>query len=84
MTQFEMMTSTELSASGMFSISPLRNSTFVNPRLPLVFAGQGQHVVGHVEPVSLARRPHAPRRKQHVDAASRAEIQHRLARAAAR
>src|SRR6185437_9894392 len=27
MTQFEMMTSTELSGSGMFSISPFRNST---------------------------------------------------------
>jgi hypothetical protein len=29
MTQFEMMTSTELSGSGTFSISPFRNSTFV-------------------------------------------------------
>ena len=31
MTQLEMMTSTELSGSGMFSISPLRNSTLVRP-----------------------------------------------------
>ena len=31
MTQFEMMTSTVLSGSGMCSISPLRNSTFVRP-----------------------------------------------------
>src|SRR5215831_18263322 len=30
-TQFEMMTSTELSGSGMLSISPLRNSTFSTP-----------------------------------------------------
>src|ERR1017187_10379983 len=31
MTQLERMTSTELSGSGMFSISPLRNSTLVAP-----------------------------------------------------
>ena len=30
-TQLEMMTSTEASGSGMFSISPFRNSTFVSP-----------------------------------------------------
>ena len=33
MTQFEMTTSTELSGSGMCSIVPLRNSTFVAPAL---------------------------------------------------
>ena len=33
MTQFEMMTSTELSGSGMASMVPLRNSTFVAPAL---------------------------------------------------
>ena len=33
MTQFEMITSTELSGSGMFSISPLRNSTLSAPAL---------------------------------------------------
>ena len=31
MTQFEMMTSTEASGSGMCSMSPFRNSTFVTP-----------------------------------------------------
>ena len=31
MTQFEMITSTEPSGSGMFSSSPSRNSTFVAP-----------------------------------------------------
>ncbi len=31
MTQFEMITSTDASGSGMDSISPLRNSTFVAP-----------------------------------------------------
>src|SRR5580693_8002210 len=35
MTQFEMMTSTELSGSGMLSISPFRNSTLVRPLLRL-------------------------------------------------
>src|ERR1035437_601771 len=34
-TQFEMITSTELSGSGMFSISPFRNSTLVAPALRL-------------------------------------------------
>ena len=33
MTQFEMMTSTELSGSGIASIWPLRNSTFSRPDL---------------------------------------------------
>ena len=35
MTQLEMMTSTELSGSGMFSICPFRNSTFSTPALRL-------------------------------------------------
>src|SRR4029077_601483 len=34
-TQFEIITSTVLSGSGIFSISPLRNSTFVAPALRL-------------------------------------------------
>ena len=34
-TQFEMITSTELSGSGMCSISPLRNSTLARPLLRL-------------------------------------------------
>ena len=33
MTQFEMITSTELSGSGIASIVPFRNSTFVAPAL---------------------------------------------------
>ena len=36
MTQLEMITSTELSGSGMFSISPFRNSTFSTPALRLI------------------------------------------------
>jgi len=33
MTQFEMITSTAASGSGMCSISPFKNSTFVTPAL---------------------------------------------------
>ena len=36
------------------SISPLRNSTFVDACLPLVFAREGEHFVGHVEAVGFA------------------------------
>ena len=83
-TQLEMITSTESSGSGIASISPLRNSTLVDAGLPLVLARQRQHLVGHVEPVGLAGRPDAPGRQQHVDAAARAEVEHRLARPGAR
>ena len=80
MTQFEMMTSTELSGSGICSISPFRNSTLATTGLPLIVPGQREHVVGHVETVGLARRADAARREQHVDAAAGAEIEHDLAR----
>ena len=79
MTQFEMMTSTELSGSGMCSISPFRNSTFSAPALALVLVREREHLVGHVEAVDLARRADALRREQHVDAAARAEVEHRFA-----
>src|SRR5271157_5508486 len=52
----------------------------VHPGFALVFARQGQHLVGHVQAVSPARRAYAPRRKQHVNAAAGPEIKHRLAR----
>jgi hypothetical protein len=51
MTQFEMTTSKDASGSGMCSISPFKNSTFMNPRLPLVLIGEGQHLGSHVESV---------------------------------
>ena len=78
MTQFEMITSTELSGSGMCSISPFRNSTFSRPLLRLFSSASGEHLVGHVEAVGLARRPDAARREQHVDAAAGAEVEHGL------
>ena len=46
--------------------------------LALVFAGQGEHVVGHVEAVSLAAGSHAARGEQHVDAAAGAEVEHNV------
>ena len=45
----------------------------------LVLARQGQHFVGHVEPVSLSGGPNAPRREENVDAAARSQIEHGLA-----
>src|SRR5262245_14414501 len=80
MTQLEMMTSTELSGSGMCSISPFRNSTFSAPAFLLVLAGQRQHLVGHVEAVGLAAWADATGREQDVDAAARSEIEHGFSR----
>ena len=80
MTQLEMMTSTELSGSGMFSISPLRNSTFVDAGLPLVLASEREHVVGHVEPVGFAGGADTLGGEQDVDAAAGAEVEHGFAR----
>ena len=80
MTQLEMMTSTELSGSGMFSISPFRNSTFSMPDLRLFSLRKRQHLVGHIEAVSLARRTDAASREQHVDASARTQIEHDFAR----
>ena len=80
MTQFEMITSTELSGSGMFSISPFRNSTFSTPDLLLIFPRQRQHLVGHVEPIGFAGWPDAAGRKQNIDPAARAQIEHGFAR----
>ena len=78
-TQFEMITSTVFDGSGIASMCPLRNSTFVGARLRLVLQREGQHLVGHVEPVRLAGRAHALGREQHVDAAAGAEVEHHLA-----
>ena len=50
------------------------------PALRFVLVRQRQHLVGHVEPVGFAGRPDAPRGKQHIDTAARAEIEHHLAR----
>ncbi len=41
--------------------------------------GKREHLVGHVEPVGDARLADAPRGQDHVDAATRTEIEHGLA-----
>ena len=48
--------------------------------LALVFAGKGEHVVGHVEAVGFAGGADAPGREQHIDAAAGAEVEHGFAR----
>ena len=54
----------------------------LDARLLLVFAGERQHLVRHVEAVSFARGADAARGKQHVDAAARAQVEDGLARPA--
>ena len=78
-TQFEMITSTVFDGSGIASMCPLRNSTFVGARLRLVLQRERQHLVGHVEPIRLAGRTDAPGREQHVDPAAGAQVEHDLA-----
>ena len=63
----------------MFSISPLRNSTFLYARLALVFVGEGEHLVGHVEAVGFAGWTDTLSRKQHINAAAGAQIEHGFA-----
>ena len=79
-TQFEITTSMELSGSGIFSISPFRNSTFSTPALLLVLPSQRQHLVSHVEAVDFTGRPHLLRREKYVNASARAEVKYYLAR----
>ena len=79
-TQFEMMTSTELSGSGMCSISPFRNSTLLSPAFCLFSIRQSEHLVRHVETVSLAGRPNPSSRKQNIDTAAGTQIEDNLSR----
>jgi hypothetical protein len=51
----------------------------LDPGLLGVLACEGEHLVGHVEAVRPARRTDAPGGEQHVDAAARSEVEHRLA-----
>src|SRR5262245_10455146 len=73
MTQFEMITSTELSGSGIAAIEPFRNWTFVAAACR-GFSRRG----ASIEAVDLAGRPDALGRQQDVDTAARAQIKHRL------
>lgn len=60
--------------SGMASMVPLRNSTLVAGLL-LILEREGEHLLGHVEPVRLAGGADAASGKQYVDAAAGAEVQ---------
>ena len=71
-----MITSTELSGSGMRFDRALEELDVGGAGLPLVLARERQHLVGHVEAVGLAGRADALGREQHVDAAARSEIEH--------
>ena len=77
MTQLEMITSTELSGSGICSISPFRNSTLDAPALRLFSSRQGEHFVGHVQAVRFARGADPRAQKAALDAAAGAEVEHR-------
>ena len=67
MTQFEMITSTELSGSGMLFDFALQELDVFEAALALVLLGEGQHLVGHVQAVGLSGRPDPPGGEQHVD-----------------
>ncbi len=54
-TQFEMITSTVLSGSAMFSISPFRNSTFSTPAARWLSRASASIFVGHGESVGPCR-----------------------------
>ena len=58
---------------------PLQKLDVPDPRLPLVFAGEREHLVGHVQAVGLAGRANPPGREQHVDPAAGAQVEHHLA-----
>ena len=79
-TQLEMMTSTEFDGQGDLLDLSLEELHVGRAGLPLILAGEGEHLVGHVEAVRLARRSHAAGGQEHVDAASRSEIENGLAR----
>ena len=68
MTQFEMMTSTELSGKRNMLDLALQKLDIGDAGLTLIFASQRHHVVGHVQTESFAGRPNTLRRKQYVDA----------------
>jgi hypothetical protein len=71
-----MMTSTELSGSGMFSISPFRNSTLARSLLRFILFGQRQHFINHVETVRFPSKADAASGKQDINPATGTKIEH--------
>src|SRR5271157_3328301 len=59
---------------------PLQELDVCHAGFALVLFRQGEHLVGHVQAIRLARRANAPRGEQHVDAAARTEVEHDFSR----
>src|ERR1051326_3045558 len=57
----------------------LQELDIVDPRLALVFAGQREHLVRHVEPIGLSAGTDSARGEQDVDAAAGPEVEYPLA-----
>ena len=79
-TQFEITTSTASSGQRDRLDRPLQELDVLDARLPLVVAGELEHLVGHVEAEGLAGRADAARGQEHVDPAAGAEVEHGLSR----
>src|SRR5882724_5883075 len=78
MTQLEIITSTEFSGSGIFSMAPFKFH-IVNAGFFLICARERKHFVGHIEPVRFSSCTDALRGKQHVYAAAGPEIENSFA-----
>ncbi len=57
----------------------LQKLDVINAGLLLVLTRERQHFICHVQPVSLAGGPDSLCGQQHIDAAARAQVQHRFA-----
>src|ERR671921_2876313 len=58
---------------------PLEELHVLRPSLSLVLAGQTQHLLSHVQPISLSTRGDPLGREQDVYATTAAQVQHDLA-----
>lgn len=79
MTRFEITTATKSAGSGICSITPLRKGTFVTPAPAGVALRESEHLIRHVKAVNGPAFTDLPRGQDHIDAATRAEIEDRLA-----
>ena len=78
-TQLEMITSTESSGSGTFSIVPLRNSAFSTPASRWFARAIASISSVMSRPYALPARADPPRREEDVDAAAGAQVEDGLA-----
>ena len=79
-TQLLMTTSIDSAGRGSASMWPLRNSTLVAPAWAALRLGEGEHLVGHVDPERATGRPDPLGGQEDVDAATGAEVEDALAR----